>query len=152
MADRAPRWAPIATATLTVAGLGLSAYLTWVHYAEPRALSCPDTGAINCTKVTTSPESMIFGVIPVALTGVVFFVAMTALVLPAAWRPEAPRWLPRARLALAIAGVGMVAYLVYVEAVVVHALCLWCTAVHVVTFGLFVAVLAATVLRPIDDA
>jgi uncharacterized membrane protein len=45
---------------------------------------------------------------------------------------------------------GMVCYLVYVEAVVVRAICLYCTAVHVVTFALFVAVLAATLLPPID--
>jgi uncharacterized membrane protein len=151
MADRAPRWAPWVTLPLTLVGLGLSTYLTWVHYTEPRALSCPDTGVINCTKVTTSPESMIFGLIPVALTGAMYFLAMTGLTLPASWRSRS-RWLTRIRLASAIAGIGMVCYLVYVEAVVVHAICLYCTAVHVVTFALFVAVLAATLFPSIDDA
>jgi uncharacterized membrane protein len=149
--SRAPRWAPVVTVPLALAGLGVSAYLTWMHYAEPRALSCPDTGVVNCTKVTTSPESMLFGVIPVAVAGVVFFVVMTGLVLPVAWRPSVSRWVGRARLGGSVAGVGMVAYLVYVEAAVVHALCLWCTAVHVVMFALFVAVLAATLLVPLDD-
>jgi uncharacterized membrane protein len=150
VADRAPRWAPWATLPLAVVGLGLSTYLTWVHYTEPRALSCPDTGVINCTKVTTSPESMIFGVLPVALAGALYFLAVTGLTLPAAWRSPS-RSLARARLAAAVGGIGMVCYLVYVEAVVVHALCLYCTAVHVVTFALFVTVLAATLFPPLAD-
>jgi uncharacterized membrane protein len=151
MADHHRRWAPAVTLPLALTGLGLSAYLTWVHYAEPRALSCPDTGVINCTKVTTSTESMIFGVIPVALTGAVYFLAMTGLTVPPAWRARSP-WLRRARLAGVLAGVGMVCYLVYVEAVVVHAICLYCTAVHVATVALFVAVLAATLFPPLDSA
>lgn len=150
MDNRSPRWAPAVTLPLAVAGLGLSTYLTWVHYAEPRSLSCPDTGVINCTKVTTSPESMIFGVIPVALTGALYFLAMAGLTLPGVWRSALP-WLRRIRFAGAVAGIGMVCYLVYVEAVVVHAICLYCTAVHALTFALFVAVLAATLLTADTD-
>lgn len=141
----APRWAPWATLPLALIGLALSTYLTYVHYAEPRSLSCPDTGVVNCTKVTTSPESMLFGVFPVALAGALFFLLVTALVVPRAWGARR-REVRLARLAAAVAGVGMVCYLVYVEAVVVRALCLWCTGVHVVMFLLFVAVVGATVL------
>lgn len=140
----APRWAPWVTFPLALVGLGLSTYLTYVHYVEPRSLSCPDTGVVNCTKVTTSPESMLFGVIPVALAGALFFLVLTALVAPQAWRAHR-REVSLARTAAVVAGVGMVSYLVYVESVVVHALCLYCTGVHVVMFLLFVAVMAATV-------
>ena len=45
----------------------------------------PGSGAINCEKVTTSPQSYVFG-IPVAMLGLVFFVPMLVLCLPAAWR------------------------------------------------------------------
>jgi uncharacterized membrane protein len=150
VAEAAPpaRWAAPLTTALAVAGLGLSTYLTYVHYAEPRALSCPDTGVINCTKVTTSPQSLVFGVIPVAVTGAVYFLAMTALCLPVVWR-RWNRWAGPLRTAGAVSGVGMVCYLVFVEAVQVKALCLYCTAVHVVTFALFVAVLMATALAPV---
>jgi uncharacterized membrane protein len=148
----APRWASAVTLPLAVAGLALSTYLTYVHYAEPRSLSCPDTGVINCTKVTTSPQSMLFGHIPVALAGALYFVAMTALMLPPLWRSSRPL-VRYGRAASAVAGIAMVCYLVYVEAVVVHALCLYCTGVHVVTFALFVATLAATVpsAPPLDS-
>jgi len=132
---------------LAVAGLALSTYLTYVHYIEPTSLSCPDTGVINCTKVTTSPESMLFGHLPVALAGALYFLAMAVLTLPALWRSQRRTW-SAARLAGVVAGVGMVCYLVYVEAVVVHALCLYCTAVHAVMFLLFVAVVTALLLPP----
>jgi len=151
MVERAPRWAPLVTLPLALLGLGLSAYLTYVHYAEPRALSCPDTGVVNCTKVTTSPESMLFGFFPVALAGALFFLGITALMLPVAWRAtsRAISWL---RLGGAVTGVGMVCYLVYVEAIEVKALCLYCTGVHVIMFALFVAVLAAWLFPSVDDA
>jgi uncharacterized membrane protein len=138
-----PRWAPTLTLPLSVVGLGLSVYLTVVHYTEPTSLSCPSTGVVNCTKVTTSAQSMLFGHIPVALAGAVFFLGMTALSAPRAWR-AAYRPIAATRVGFAVAGMAMVVWLVYAEAVIVHALCLWCTAVHVVMFALFVGVLAAT--------
>ena len=139
----APRWGPVATLPLSLLGLGLSIYLTVVHYTEPTSLSCPNTGSVNCTKVTTSAQSLLFGHIPVALAGAVFFLAMTALTLPAVWH-LASRSLALTRVAFAVAGMAMVLWLIYAEAAIVHALCLWCTAVHVVMFALFVCVLAAT--------
>jgi uncharacterized membrane protein len=148
MADN-PRWAPWVTLPLTVAGLGVSSYLTYVHYTEPTQLTCPDTGVINCTKVTTSSWSMV-GPVPVAVLGLVFFVAMAVLCLPAAWRSSDPR-ITRARLAGAVAGVVGVVYLVAAEVLALHAICLWCTAVHVISFLLFVAVLAAYLHVPDED-
>lgn len=150
MADAAPpRWAAAATLPAAVAALGVSAYLAWAHYVEPTALSCPDTGVVNCTKVTTSPQSMVLGV-PVAVIGVMFFVAMSALCTPVAWRSRR-REVALGRLAGAVTGVATVCYLVAVEALVVHAICLWCTAVHVLAFGLFVGVLAAHLHVPVEQ-
>ena len=102
-------WASSAAA---LGGLGVSTYLTVTHYTEPTALSCPDTGIVNCTKVTTSSASMLFGVVPVALAGTVFFAVMLALTVPPAWRWR-PGVLRPLRLAGALAGMGMVVYLVY---------------------------------------
>ncbi|HET6818627.1 MAG TPA: vitamin K epoxide reductase family protein [Mycobacteriales bacterium] len=129
------------TLALSVAGLGTSAYLTYTHYAEPAALACPDTGVVNCVKVTTSSESMV-GPVPVAVLGIVFFAGMLLLSLPWMWRARNP-WVSRARLAGVAVGMVSVLYLVGVELLSLHAICLWCTAVHVLTFALFVACLAA---------
>jgi uncharacterized membrane protein len=64
------------------------------------------------------------------------------LCVPWAWTARRPA-LPWLRLAGAASGIVMVLYLIAVEAFVVRAICLWCTAVHVVTFVLFLAVLTA---------
>ncbi len=143
------RWAWPATLPLAVIGLGVSAYLTYAHFNTSVVLSCPETGHINCTKVTTSAQSEIFGHIPVALAGLLYYVIMVALVTPWAWRAANP-WIGRLRMAGAIAGLGMVCYLVFVEAVQLKAICLYCTAVHIITFLLFMVVLAAYLLRPLD--
>jgi uncharacterized membrane protein len=144
-----PAWAALTALGLCVLGLVLGAYLTYEHYSSATTLSCPNTGAINCLKVTTSTYSKVFG-IPVALLGLLYFVAMTALCSPPTWRSADPR-VARLRLAGAALGVLFVLYLIWVELFKVNAICLWCTAVHVVTVLLF-AVLAfayASAPRPV---
>lgn len=137
-----PRWVPYAALVLCLFGLGVSTYLTIEHYTGNHSLSCPaGGGAINCLKVTTSPQSMVFGIFPVAVLGLAFFVAFTAINLPPVWRVRDVRvaWL---RLVMAITGIGMVIYLLSAELFSIGAICLWCTSVHVVTFILFVLVMA----------
>jgi uncharacterized membrane protein len=143
------RWAWPISFPLAILGLADSAYLTYAHFNTKLVLACPDTGHINCTKVTTSAQSEIFGHIPVALAGLLYYVAVVALYSPWAWRVVNP-WAWRLRLAAAVAGMGMVVYLVYVEAVQLKAICLYCTGVHVITFLLFLTILAAYLLRPLD--
>ena len=132
----------IAAPLLCLAGIGVAAYLTIAHYNAKVILACPETGIVNCAKVTESPQSAILGV-PVALLGLLFFVAITPLHLPAAWRSESAL-LRRARVAAAVAGILTVLYLVYTELFTLDALCLWCTAVHAITFLLFVVTLVGT--------
>jgi uncharacterized membrane protein len=136
---RAPRWAVFGSLLTATAGLGVSIYLTVVHYTATVTLACPQTTTVNCEKVTSSPESMFLG-LPVAVLGVGYFLAMLLLCSPAAWRVTGPgplralRWL---RPLAALGGVGFVAWLVYAELFVINAICLWCTAVHVLAFVLF---------------
>jgi uncharacterized membrane protein len=127
---------------LCLAGLGVSTYLTVAHYSAKLTLACPETGIVNCAKVTESPQSAILGV-PVALLGLLYFVAIGPLHLPAAWRSDSVR-LRRARVGAAVAGMLMVLYLMYTELFTLDALCLWCTAVHAITFLLFVVTLVGT--------
>jgi uncharacterized membrane protein len=129
------RWVPVTALVLTVAGLAVSIYLTVAHFASPAVLICSSNGAINCEKVTTSAESYVLG-IPVAILGVVFFAAMVALNTPAAWR-SGTTTLTWGRFGFAAVGLLFVVYLVSAELVVLHAICLWCTAVHVLTGALF---------------
>jgi uncharacterized membrane protein len=142
-----PRWASPTAVLLCLGGLGVSIYLTVAHYGSGITLACPDTGLINCQKVTTSPESVIFGV-PVAVLGIVFFGAMMVLNSGRAWRRSGAR-IRLTRLALAVSGVGFAVYLIYTELFTVHAICLWCTSAHLLAFLLFVVVASAESLaRP----
>ena len=133
----------VAAPLLCLAGLGVSAYLTIAHYNARVILACPETGIVNCAKVTESPQSAILGV-PVALLGLLYFAVIGPLHLPAAWRSDSSL-LRRARVGAAVAGILMVLYLVYTELFTLDALCLWCTAVHTITFLLFVVTLVGTV-------
>jgi uncharacterized membrane protein len=138
-APGAPRWIVVASLVICVLGLLDAAYLTFEHFTSSTTLACSGHGAINCLKVTTSSYSKVLG-IPVALLGLLFFVAMTALCLPQVWRSRQVN-LRRLRLAGASVGMLSVLYLVWVELFKVDAICLWCTGVHVLTFALFALVL-----------
>jgi uncharacterized membrane protein len=134
-----PLWFQLVTWVLAIAGLGVSTWLTITHYDSSIPLACSDTGTINCALVTHSAESMVFGVLPVAVLGLAFYVFMVAAVSPWAWRLKYPQ-LAWVRLASVIVGIGFVLYLVYTELFTLDAICLWCTSVHVLTFLLFVLV------------
>ena len=133
------RWRPYAALLLSIIGLGISCYLTAAHFSGAR-LACSDTGLVNCEKVTTSAQSYFLGV-PVALWGLLFYVAMTAVNLPVAWR-SGDRRIHALRLAMSVVGICFVLYLVSAEFLIIKNICLWCTGVHVVTFLLFVLIVA----------
>ncbi len=121
---------------LIAAGLAISVYLTVEYYSASSTLACPNTGALNCQKVATSQYAKFLGV-PVALLGLLYFLTLIPFHLPASWRSQ-NRWLHWVRAALALGGVVMVCWLIYVEMFKLSAICLWCTGIHVVTFALFV--------------
>jgi uncharacterized membrane protein len=139
---RVPRWPAVTSLVLSLVGLAVAVYLTVEHYTSSTTLACPESSVINCQKVTTSAQSAVFG-IPVALLGLIFFVVVLPACLPAAWRSRRPevRW---GRLAFTLVGVGFVVYLIYTELFTLNAICLWCTAVHVITVLLFAVVALGT--------
>ncbi|MFG2086060.1 MULTISPECIES: vitamin K epoxide reductase family protein [unclassified Spirillospora] len=133
-----PAWFLIPAWVLTIAGLGISVYLTVTHYDEG-ALVCSASKTVDCHAVTTSEYSTLAG-IPMPLLGLAFFVAFGALITPWALRSARPplRW---GRVASTAVGVLFVVYLVTVELALLHKICLWCTGVHAITVLLFVLVL-----------
>ena len=147
----APGWLQWTSLVLSLAGLGMSVYMTIAHYTSTNILVCSNKGYIDCAKVTTSPESMVFNIFPVAVLGLAFYVFMTAINTPWAWRSGiAAIWW--ARLAGIITGIGFVLYLIYAEVIQIGNLCLDCTTVHVITFLLFVVLVLAATMRPTPDS
>jgi uncharacterized membrane protein len=133
-----PTWLQLVTFVLAIAGLAVSAYLTYLHFSQGHGFyGCAENGLVNCEKVTTSAQSYVFG-IPVALLGLLFYaLGAVPLMSPWAWRASR-REIHLARLAAIVVGVGFVLYLLYCELFIIGSICLYCTSVHVITFLLFV--------------
>lgn len=125
---------PIAVLVMALAGLGISAYLTAVHYAGV-PLACTAGSVVDCSAVTTSSYSVVPGTsVPVTVPGLLWFAVSAGLAL-VALRAELEGAPASSRLAAAAvlwsaAGLVGVLYLVWAEAARLHRLCEWCTAAH----------------------
>ncbi len=121
---------------LSIVGLGISFYLTLVHYAHV-TLVCPLHGTlIDCAAVVQSPQSIILGV-PIAVWGMVWFV-LAAVFASLALRADPPSWLRPLTLGWSIVGLLSVLYFLYLELDVIGHLCIWCTTAHVLVLAYFV--------------
>jgi uncharacterized membrane protein len=127
---------------LALAGLGISIYLTIVHFVGQQALVCSDNGVINCAAVTTSAQSHFLGM-PVSVLGLAFYLSMVAINLPPLWR-SVDRRVHLARVGLLVVGMAFALYLVSAELLIIGKICIWCTGVHVVTFALFILVMTSS--------
>jgi uncharacterized membrane protein len=141
---RRPVWLAPTTLVLSVVGLAVSGYLTFEHFTDNATLACSIGGVVDCARVTSSAWSTFLG-IPVAVLGLLFFVVTLGLCLPRAWRSTAA-WLDPARIGWLTVGLGFALYLVWAELFRIHAICLWCTVVHAVTFLLWIVVLFGQIL------
>jgi uncharacterized membrane protein len=108
---------------LTVLGLGLASYLTYVHYSGIKP-ACSLGG--SCEKVQSSEYSSLAGV-PVALMGLIGYVTIMILLL--APESEMSRF---ATVAVTTVGFGFSAYLTYRELFSIHAICEWCVSSAVI--------------------
>jgi len=128
------RWAQVTTLLLSLLGLAVSTYLTIEHFGHSNLLVCPSNSLFNCEQVTTSAESYFLGV-PVAVLGLINYVIMTGLNSPWAWRAK-NYWLHVARFVISVGGMCFVLWLISAELVIIGHICLYCTAVHIITFAL----------------
>lgn len=128
-----------AMVALAVVGLGIAAYLTYVHYSGAQ-VAC--TAGQSCVKVQTSQWSRLAGV-PVALIGLVGYLAILAsLLVPD--REESRL----ATLGLALTGFGFSAYLTYRELFSIHAICEWCVSSAVIMTLLLAAAATRYIAAP----
>lgn len=118
---------------LALVGLGLSAYLTYVHY-NIDALVC---GTGGCELVQTSQYSEMFG-IPIAIFGLIMFTLLIVGIVLRELRPDMGDLISTGMLVMLIAAVLYWAYLTYLELEVIHAVCQWCVATSLVTVGILI--------------
>lgn len=108
---------------LSVIGMLISAYLTWVHWGGSKALC---TGIGDCETVNNSAYAVVSG-IPVALLGFGMYLALFGLsVYGRRAGPSMVSTLALATFGISLAGVLYSAYLTYIELAVIHAVCPWC--------------------------
>ncbi|HEY7850084.1 MAG TPA: vitamin K epoxide reductase family protein [Ktedonobacterales bacterium] len=136
----------VAIALMGLVGLGISIYLTVVHYDAKVSLVCTSGGVVNCQQVTSSAWSVLPATsIPVTIPGMLWFVVSGGLALWALLALARGEMEPeRARVAqLVWSGLGLafVLYLVFAEIALVQRLCEWCTAVHLLTLATFLIAL-----------
>jgi uncharacterized membrane protein len=128
----------LAIVLLCLVGLGISAYLTYTHYAEIKPIC---TSGKSCETVQSSSYAKLAG-IPVAVLGLAGYAAIVvASLLPG----EPTRMLAAVA---ALVGLGFSLYLTYLELFKIHAVCQWCVASAVVLAMLAVVTGARLVLTP----
>jgi len=130
----------------SVVGLITSAFVLWTWNIQRHSLpictsSQPFFGlTIDCARVLGSPYSTVFG-IPLEALAVAYFIANILLVWLYAFAADS-----RATQALRLLffwrflGLILVPYLVFVEVVLLHAICVYCTTMHVMILADFAVV------------
>jgi len=108
-------------ALLASLGVALSSLSLAHHYGTSRSSFCDLSATVNCDLVNRSEYSTLLGV-PVALIGVVGYLALLLLATIYRRRRETPRLLFWA----AMAGLGFALYLTYIEGFVLATWCVLC--------------------------
>ncbi len=140
------RLARAAVPLLAVIGMGISAYLTYVHL-ENLVPICGELG--DCEVVNSSVYSAING-IPVAAIGFLGYAVLFVLGLFNLRRERTCRsTISLAILGLSLGGVLYSAYLTYIELFVLNAICVWCVG-SAVTITIIFGV-SISLLRPFED-
>ncbi len=119
---------------LSLVGAGIAVYLTAVHY-ENAPLICSTRGLIDCSRVLASPYSVVPGTsVPITVPGLAWCAISVALSIVGLrlLTPQTQHRLYLAQLAWSLLGMLTVLYLVYVELVLLHTICAWCTGLHVI--------------------
>jgi uncharacterized membrane protein len=124
----------IASLILSLLGIGVAGYLTYVHYADISPICAGGSG--GCEKVQASDQSKFAG-IPVALLGLCSYVTLLALNV---LRGELARM---GAALVAIVGFGFSVYLTIESVTVIEATCQWCLA----SLGIMTLMAIVTVTR-----
>jgi uncharacterized membrane protein/protein-disulfide isomerase len=128
---------------LALVALGISTYLTWVTWQQSTIFGCTGGAAVDCDEVLSSSGSKWLG-IPVSLCGALTYLAILALVWPAAIFGG---WAMTGLLAVTMLAAGAGVWFIGNQAFIVQHFCLYCLAVHVC--GLVICSLTIVLMRSV---
>jgi uncharacterized membrane protein/thiol-disulfide isomerase/thioredoxin len=118
------RWPNWIVAVLSLLGIGVAIYLTFIETTHQQAI-CGPIG--NCNTVQQSPYAHLFGFLPVGLLGVIGYsailLAWLAQKLPS---QQIHRYAAVGIWAMSWFGVLFSIYLTFLEAFVIGSTCVWC--------------------------
>ena len=117
-------WLDIAIPIISIIGLGVAIYLTYVEFTHTQAL-CGPVG--DCNAVQSSPYAKLFGVLPIGLVGAIGYIAILCAWVWRRFRTDSlARIAGPAMFGMALFGTLFSIYLTYLELFVIHAVCIWC--------------------------
>ena len=134
-AEAAPVGTRGAVPLLVISGLIVAGYLAYVETQQVTAV-CGPVG--DCNSVQQSEYALLFGVLPIAVLGVMGYVAIGAAWLVARYaRGVWPDLASLALVGMAWFGILFSIYLTFLEPFVIGATCAWCLTSAVVMTALF---------------
>lgn len=119
---------------LAAAGVIDSAYLTYKHYAVDASVTCGFGIFAECGRVLKSSYSQIIGV-PLALLGFLYYCSLFIVLVALTFREI--KLAKFTVLLLTFAGLFTSVYLVYIQVLILNALCLYCIISAVLSITLF---------------
>jgi len=121
---------------LLILGLVDSTYLTYEHFLGTNSGFCPwNNPWLACGRVLDSPYS-ILGSVPLVVLGVIHYAGMFVWLL--LWHKTSRRVFEYLLKIQSTVGLLFSAYLVYIQAVVIEAYCVYCLVSALVSLGVFV--------------
>lgn len=135
---------------LSLVGAGIALYLTSVHY-EHVPLLCSAQGFVDCQRVTSSAYSVIPGTsLPITLPGLGWAVVSAFLAVVGLRTRWHYRRVVLVQCIWSLLALSAVLYLVYVELVLLHTICAWCTGLHAIILVTFLIAMQQ-LLSPSQD-
>jgi uncharacterized membrane protein len=117
-------WHNLAIPILTLLGLGVASYMTYIEVTTADAI-CGPIG--DCNTVQDSPYATLFGVLPVGILGAVGYIAiLLAWVIKRYSNGRLSEIAPLALFGMSFFGTLYSIYLTYLELFVIKAVCMWC--------------------------
>jgi uncharacterized membrane protein len=130
-------WPEWVIPVLSVLGIGVAFYLTYVETTGAEAV-CGPVG--DCNTVQLSPYAVLFGVLPVGLLGIIGYVLILAGWALYTFGPQNFRWVSAIAVwGMAFFGTLFSIYLTFLEPFVIGATCMWCISSAIFQTVIFMA-------------
>jgi uncharacterized membrane protein len=140
----------IITLVFMVGAVGISTYLSYTE-GFGAAVACPPNPAFDCGTVQASVYAKVAG-IHVAWLGLAFNLVIVGSILLANRIPLLQEFGPVLTTGLLFFGVLFSIWLIYVQAVLLNAYCIWCVLHEVLIFGAFLTSLPTLITHLREEA